>query len=167
MKPERKVYDRGALLSHKTTTHIPATAKIRPTQDHIVVEPLDGCMSAIVLVATETKPLRGIVRAVGPGIYPKQYDHPDKHKRTKMWQSKRFRPTEVRVGDEVELGGAEIGGYSFQTFYWGKKLMLMATERDVAAIHESETERLKEAARRREKIAANTSEWDSYWHETR
>jgi co-chaperonin GroES (HSP10) len=131
-----KTFSRGAELSHKTTTFIPADAKIRPTQDHIVVEPLDGVLSSIIEVIHECKPLKGTVLAVGPGIYPKKYDHPDKHKRTKYWDGKRFRPTEVKVGDVVELGGLDIGGYAFQTFYWGEKLCLMAQERDVAAVHE-------------------------------
>jgi hypothetical protein len=81
------------------------------------------------------KPLRGLVKAVGPGCYPKRYDHAEKGKRTKMWDSKRLRKTEVKVGDVVELGGSEIGGYSFDSFYWGETLHLMCREEDVAGIH--------------------------------
>lgn len=142
MKAERKVFDRGALLSHKTTTHIPAHCKIRPINDQILVEPLDGCLSSIVYIASETKPLKGIVRAVGPGMNHKKYRDKDglptndRAKRRSFVWSKYFQRTQVRVGDEVELGGLELGGYSFQTLYHGDKLMLMATERDVAAVHE-------------------------------
>ncbi len=74
----------------------------------------------------------------GPGCYPKKYDHRDKHKRTKTWDSTRLRPTEVKVGDTVELGGLNIGGYAFDSFYHGDKLMLIAREEDVCGIHESE-----------------------------
>jgi co-chaperonin GroES (HSP10) len=129
-------YSRSAELSHKTSTHVPRGAKIRPLRDHIIVEPTDGSLSAIIEVVHECKPLRGIVRAVGPGHYPKKYDHREKNKRTKMWDSKHFQPTEVKVGDQVELGGLDIGGYSFQTLYWGTKLMLVCREADVAAVRQ-------------------------------
>jgi hypothetical protein len=137
-KAESKRYARGSRLTADTITRIDASAKIRPTFDHIVVEPLDACISSIIEVVNESKPVRGIVRAVGPGHYPKRYDHPDKHKRKKTWDSKHFRDTEVKPGDIVELGGGEIGGYSFQTFYWGDRIHLIASERDVAAIHTAE-----------------------------
>jgi co-chaperonin GroES (HSP10) len=130
-----KRFARGSRLGAETLTHIPAKTKIHPTFDHIIVEPLDACISSIIYVINEDRPIRGIVRAVGKGIYEKKYDHPDKHKRTKTWDSKAFRPTEVKVGDTVELGGSEIGGYAFQTFYWGDRIHLICSERDVAAIH--------------------------------
>lgn len=132
---EPKRYERGSRLGADTITSIPATASIRPTMDHIVVEPIDNYFSSVIYVADETRPLKGIVRAVGPGTYPKRYDHPEKHKRSRMWDSKCFRKTEVQVGDVVELGGKEIGGYAFQSFYWGDRVHIIATERDVAAIH--------------------------------
>jgi co-chaperonin GroES (HSP10) len=134
---DRKSYSRGVEMSQKTITTIPADAKIRPTQDHIVVEPLETTLSNIIVILNEHKPVRGTVLAVGPGIYPKRYDHPDKQRRTKFWDGKTFRPTEIKVGDVVNLGGLEIGGYAFQTFYWGSKLCLMAQERDVALVEES------------------------------
>ena len=100
----------------------------------MIVEPLDVIHSAYIIVFDTSKPLRGRVKAIGPGTYPKLYDHRDKHKRTKTWDSYRFRPTEVKVGDIVQLGGAEIGGYSFEQFYWGGKLHIHCTERDVCGI---------------------------------
>ena len=132
---DRRSYSPSAELTHKTTTHIPAGTKIRPLRDVIIVEPLGVAYSAIIDVVHETKPLKGIVKAVGPGHYRKHYDHPEKHKRTKTWDSKHLTPTEVKVGDIVELGGAEQGGYAFDTFYWGDILHLIATERDVCGIH--------------------------------
>lgn len=133
MTIERKTFSRGAELSHKTTTYIPAEAKLRPLRDVIIVEPLDGVVSAIIHIIEERKPVRGIVRAVGPGVYPIRYDHSDKHRRTKMWHSKAFRRTEVKIGDIVELDVVRAQG--MQTFYHGDKLHLLAREEDVAGVH--------------------------------
>jgi hypothetical protein len=135
LKAESYRYQRGAALPTRTITHIPANATVRPLRDWIAVEPLEVNFSDLLLVAHEMKPLKGIVKAVGPGTYPKRYDHPEKHKRTKMWDSTRFRPTEIKVGDVVELGGKEIGGYAFETFYWGDVLHLMCREEDIAGVH--------------------------------
>jgi len=131
---DSKVFSRGAELSHKTTTHIPADAKIRPLRDQIIVEPIDSAFSSIICVINECKPLRGVVRAVGPGVYPIQYDHAEKHRRTKMWWGKKFRPCDVKVGDIVNFGGIERGGIPFQCIYWGDKICLIAREEDVCAI---------------------------------
>jgi co-chaperonin GroES (HSP10) len=128
----------GVRIGNETNTFVAAEAHIRPLRDQIIVEPLDWKPSKIILIAGDKrKPLRGIVRAVGPGIYPKQYDGP-KGRRTKSWDSKHFRPCDVKVGDTVELGGLEIGGYLFQTFMWGHTEMVICREADVAVIVESE-----------------------------
>ncbi len=130
---------RSAQLNHDTITRLPATAQIRCLRDQIIVEPLIVVHSATIIVIERTKPLRGIVKAVGPGIWPRKYDRPEKHLRSKTWDSKVFRPCEVKVGDVVELGGSEIGGYAFQTFYWGDVLHLWAREEDVAVLSEDMT----------------------------
>lgn len=134
---------RSAHLSHDSLTCVPAEKSIRPLHDHIIVEPLPVDHSSILEVIEDTRPLRGIVKAVGPGHYPKRYDHPDKHRRSKMWQSKTFQPTEVKVGDVVELGAAqETRGYNFQTFLWGDKVHVICSERDVAGVAEPEFYRI-------------------------
>lgn len=134
MQPELMQHSRGARFGGETLTQIGADEKIRPLRDNLVVEPEDVVYSRYIVVNVRTKPLRGIVKAVGPGIYPKCYDHPEKHKRTKMWDSKVFRPIQVKVGDRVELGGGEIEGYAFEQFWWGDTLHLWCSERDVAGI---------------------------------
>lgn len=126
----------GARSGGETLTFIPADQRIRPLRDQIVVEPLDVIYSRYLIVDHRSKPLRGRVLAVGPGHYPKQYDHPEKHKRTKTWDSKRFQPTEVKPGDIVELGGSEIGGYAFEQLQWGDKRVLICREADVAGIED-------------------------------
>lgn len=126
--------ERSARLSHDGNTYVLAEAKIRCLRDHIIVEPLDVPHSKVLEIVENTRPVRGIVKAVGPGHYPKRYDHPEKHRRTKMWDSSAFQPTEVKVGDVVELGGIEFKGYSFQTFLWGDKTHLICREADVSGV---------------------------------
>lgn len=143
-----KTFSRGAELSHKTTTFVPAEAKLRPLRDQLIIEPLDGDLSSILIVIHERKPVTGIVKAVGPGIYLPQYAagwppvwypthaSPPKGKRTMVRESKIFRPTVVKVGDKVDLGGHNTGGYAFDTFYWGDRLHLFnVREEDVTFIY--------------------------------
>ena len=140
---------RSARVSHDSSTTIPASAKLRPLRDQLIVEPLNRVHSSVIVTHEDTKPLRGIVKAAGPGHYPKVYDHPDKHRRTKMWDSKVFHPTQVKVGDVVELGGADLGGYSFQTLRWGDVDHIICREMDVSGIVDGMTadEAREEAAR--------------------
>lgn len=134
---------RGGELSYSSTTYIPPDQAIRCLHDFIVVEPLDVEHSKILTVIEHTKPLRGIVRAAGPGHYPLCYDHPDKQKRTKMWRSTTFQPTQVKVGDVVELGAVKVDGrvigYSFQQIMWGSKMHIMCREADVSGIVDDST----------------------------
>jgi hypothetical protein len=135
---------RSGELSYASTTYIEPTAAIKPMHDYIVVEPLGVEHSKILTVIEHTKPLRGIVKAVGPGHYPLCYDHPEKSKRKKMWRSKVFQPTQVKVGDVVELGAVKIEGrmvgYSFQQIYWGNTMHIMCREADVSGIVINEQE---------------------------
>ena len=128
---------RGGELSASSLTYIAPDAQIRPLHDHIVVEPLGIEHSKILLVVDNIKPVRGIVKAVGPGHYPLRYDN-EKGRRTKMWRSSTFQPTQVKVGDIVELGAVNIdghiSGYSFQQIMYGTKMHIICREADVAGI---------------------------------
>ncbi len=127
--------DRSAELSQQSGTRVEAHQKIRPLRDQIIVEPLPIEHSQTLEVYEYGKPVRGIVKAVGPGHYPKIYDHPDKHKRTSMRDSKTFLPTQVKVGEIVELGSPQgMRGYAFQQIMWGDKMHIICSERDVAAV---------------------------------
>lgn len=123
----------GVRIGNESHESFPAETKFRCLRDQIILEPLDWEPSKIIKVIYHGKPLRGIVKAVGPGCYPKLYDGP-KGKRTKQWDSKVFRKTEVKVGDTVELGGLEIKGYLFQTIWWGGVEHVIAREDDVALV---------------------------------
>lgn len=138
--------ERSARITHDSSTSIPAEAKIRPLRDQIIVEPLNVVHSKVIVTREDTKPLRGIVKAVGPGHYPKVYDHPDKHQRTKMWDSEVFQPIAVKVGDVVELGGAEFRGYSFQNLYWGDVLHIICREADVSGVLDQTADEARQEA---------------------
>ena len=125
---------RSARITHESSTAIPADAKLRPLRDQIIVEPLAVVLSKVIVTVEKTKPLRGIVKAAGPGHYPKLYDHPDKHKRTKTWDSTVFQPMSLKVGDVVELGGYELRGYAFQTLMWGGVKHVICREADVSGV---------------------------------
>ena len=125
----------GTRVGNETVTSISGTAQIKPLRDHVVIEPLEWEPSSVIKVVYRGKPLRGIVRAIGPGHYRKMYDGP-KGKRSKSWDSKHFTPSDLKVGDTVELGGLEIRGYLHQTFRWGGKEMIMCREADVAIVYD-------------------------------
>ena len=120
----------GVRLGNELLEFIPANSKIRPLRDVIVVEPLPANE---VLQIPGWKTIRGKVLAVGPGHYEKKYDGP-KGKRTKTWDSTHFTPCDVRVGDLVELGGKEIGGFLHTTVRWGRKEVVICREADVCGI---------------------------------
>jgi len=123
----------GTRLGNECFDAIPAHIKVRPLRDQLIVEPIPWPFSDIIEVVYTGRPLRGKVKAVGPGTHPKKYNGP-KGKRTKSWNSSYFRPTDVKVGDIVQLGGLGIDGYLFQTFRWGDKEMLICAENDVTCI---------------------------------
>lgn len=139
----------GVRIGNEMNVFLPAETKLRCIGDRIIVEPLDWKPSTIIFVAGyEGKALRGIVRAVGPGCYPIQYQDAEtgrwsfsvpKGRRKAMRPSKAFRPCDLKVGDIVELGGLEIGGFLHPTIMWGHKEVVLCREEDVAGVAEQET----------------------------
>lgn len=125
--------ERSVRLGNECFDSLPASAKLRPLRDQIIVEPIPWPFSDIIEVVYTGRPLRGRVLAVGPGHYRKLYDGP-KGRRTKTWDSKYFTPCDVKKGDIVQLGGLDMGGYLFQTIRWGKKEVVICSERDVTGI---------------------------------
>lgn len=116
--------------------------QIRLLGDRILLKPLAWEPSKILEVVRFGRALRGAVMAVGPGHNPLKYRKVNGKKL--MDYSKRFRPTEVRVGDIVELGGLNIfdgKGYEFPEVLVGTERMLIATERDVTMIVEGDVPR--------------------------
>ncbi len=121
----------GVRLDRTGTDVAPAHTTLRPLRDHIVVKPLEWKPSKIIHIAGDSrKPLRGVVVAVGPGVYPWRYNRD----RSKRWESRQFRPTEVKPGDTVELGGLENDGYSFPQVLIDNELHIVVREQDVCGI---------------------------------
>jgi hypothetical protein len=129
----QKLHERGSRLGGETLTWIPQGTKLKPLKDWMILEVEEFLYSRYLLVRRDKRPIVGRVLAIGPGTYPKRYDHPDKHKRTCTWDSKAFLPTETKVGDRVQVGG-EID-YAYEQFWWGDKLCLWCTERDVHFVY--------------------------------
>jgi hypothetical protein len=123
----------GSRIGHETYDSIPAYVKLRPIHDKLIVEPIPYPFSEIIEVAYSGRPLRGRVLAAGPGRFPIKYNGP-KGKRTKSWESRVFRPNEVKVGDIIQIGGREIGGYLNLMFQWGDRQVFQCREEDVTVV---------------------------------
>lgn len=109
------------------------TGKLRMVKDKLLLKPLDWDASSIIIALRSGRPVRGIVVAIGPGCYPKLYNRD----RSKCWDSKVYRPTQVGVGDIVELGGLNVfdgQGYSFQEVIYEGIKHLICSEKDVAVV---------------------------------
>jgi co-chaperonin GroES (HSP10) len=105
--------------------------------DRILLKPLDWDASKTIIAIRHGRPVRGEVVAVGPGIHPvsKRTNLPNGQKRVDF--SKRFRPTEVKVGDIVELGGLnqfDGQGYQFPEVVVNGHTHIVVTERDVCGV---------------------------------
>ncbi|MDE2104108.1 MAG: hypothetical protein KGL39_43120 [Patescibacteria group bacterium] len=124
----------GIRLESEENNFIAPTEKLRPLRDQIIVRPLQWEPSRTIQIAGDTRgTLRGEVVAVGPGTYPWCYSKD----RSKRWESKQFRPTQVKVGDIVELGGLEIDGYLFQKIVIGNELHVICREEDICGIRDN------------------------------
>jgi co-chaperonin GroES (HSP10) len=123
----------GVRIGNETVSSIAESERIRPLRDTLLVEPLEWNASKVIWAAWHGKTIRGRVLDVGPGVYPKRYNG-GKGQRTKSWDSKAFRPCDVKKGDVVHLGGLELGGYLHTTVRWGNKTVVVCREEDVAGI---------------------------------
>lgn len=115
--------------------HVRADENIRPLRDNIVLKPLDWDASQVILAVRTGRPVRGQVIAAGPGCYPKIHAKD----RSSFRYSDVFRPTEVEVGDVVELGGLNAydgRGYVFTEIVWGNDLCIQCSEQDVAVVRD-------------------------------
>ena len=121
----------GVRIERKAHDFVEASERIRPLRDYCVVRPLEWNPSRTIQIAGNTRrTLRGTVTAIGPGCYPKRYNKD----RSKSWDSKAFRRTQVRVGDVVELGGLEIDGYDFPQVSIGNELHIICREEDLCGV---------------------------------
>ena len=110
---------------------------IRLLGDRILLRPLEWDASKIIIAIRHGRPVRGEILAVGPGHNPIKY----RDGRSKMDYSKRFRPTQVRVGEIVELGWLNAfdgQGFQFQDVLYNGVKCIICTERDVAIVRDDE-----------------------------
>lgn len=109
---------------------------IKPLRDQIILEVLPLKLSETIIASFQGDSVRGRVKAVGPGTYPNR--HYRGKKDGKEWRhikaSSQFRPTEVKIGDIVQLGGMELGGYLWPHLQIDGKDCVVCTEKDVACI---------------------------------
>lgn len=118
---------------------------IRMMHDRILLKPMEWNgedvhgEGSLIQVVRNGRPLRGTVKAVGPGHNLIKYKTNAQGKRAQMDYSKRFRPTEVKVGDVVELGGLnqyDGKGYQFTEVIYNGELHLICSERDVCLVRD-------------------------------
>ena len=112
---------------------------LRMTGDRILLKPLDWDASKIVIAIRHGRPVRGEVIAVGPGHNPIKYKRNEKGPKGLMDYSRHFRPTEVKPGDIVELGGISVfdgKGYAFIEVIYNGTPHLICSERDVCIVRD-------------------------------
>lgn len=118
---------------------------IRMMHDRILLKPMDWNGAdvhgegSLIQVVRNGRPLRGTVKSIGPGHNPIKYKANAQGKKAQMDYSKRFRPTEVKVGDVVELGGLnqyDGKGYQFTEVIYNGELHLICFERDVCIVRD-------------------------------
>lgn len=113
---------------------------LRLLGDRMLVKPLDIHWSEHVIAVRKGRPVRGQVISVGKGEHPKRYQKDSIGNRKSYTLSQRFRPTEVKVGDIVELGGLNQFdglGYQFTEVIYNGEKHLICSEKDVAAVVEN------------------------------
>lgn len=131
-------------FERKITDIVPPGQTLRPLRDGILLEPLDWDPSHVIDLVRFGRPLRGIVKAVGPGAYRKSYLKNSEGQRCAVRETAAFIPTEVKPGDIVELGGLNIfdgEGYSFQDVMLDGKTHLLCREADVCGVDDAESHR--------------------------
>ncbi len=93
----------------------------RPSQDYLLVRPLEREHSETLAVITNEKHCRGIVLAAGPG------------KRDKRG---RIKPLDANPGDTIHFGDGNFDFYP--KFYEGNECLRIIQEADIAYIEERE-----------------------------
>ncbi len=129
-----KIQESGVTLDRKRLEFIPADATIKPIGDRMFVKPLPALTSSVLSVVHESKALRGVVLAVGPGYREKKRYRNSRGEVRAVGETGRITPTQVKVGDVVELGGLEIGGYNFPRVIVGHDECIICQEKDVAFV---------------------------------
>lgn len=142
----------GVRLGCRAVNFVAPEARLRPLRDQLIVKPLPLALSDRLRADWHGEVVRGRVIAAGPGCYPNIHSRGFKDGKPyhTIRESKVFRATEVRVGDVVELGGMELGGYLWPKVWCDGDWCVICREEDVAVLHEDERETEREVASRSE-----------------
>jgi hypothetical protein len=118
---------------------------LRMTSDRLLLKPLEwegedvhGKGSRLHVVR-HGRPVRGVVVAAGPGHFPVSKRTKLNDGRCRIEYSKHFRPTEVKPGDIIDLGGLNVfdgHGYAFTEVIYNGVKHLICQERDVAIVRD-------------------------------
>lgn len=124
-------------------------------REQIVVKVIEFGYSDILVETYRGEPVKGQVVATGPGRH--RWRHYRGVKDGKSYhtikESAHFTPTDVKVGDIVELGGLERNGIPFLQVKMDGALHLVLSEQDVAIVHEDSRETRQTAAQARNRVA--------------
>lgn len=125
-------------LSDTSLNFIHPGRRIRPLRDQLIVKPVPLTLSKKIAAQWRGEPVKGIVIAAGPGCYPNIHERGmrDGKPYRSVRQSKVFRPTEVKVGDVVHLGGMELGGYLWPKLWAEGGWCVICREADVAVMED-------------------------------
>jgi hypothetical protein len=130
----------GVRLKDKSLNFV--QGQIRPLREKLVIRPLSPALSQTIAADWNGEAVRGEVVAAGPGTYPRI--HEKGFKDGKPWRTVRdlaaFRPCDVKVGDIVQLGGMELGGYLWPHILINGIDHILCSEQDVAGIEYDGTE---------------------------
>lgn len=124
----------GVRLADKSLNFV--TGQIKPLRDQLIVKPLPPHLSQTIHASWNGEAVRGEVIAAGPGKYPNIHTrfYKDGKEVRQVRQSTQFRPTQVKPGDIVQLGGMEIGGYLWNHIIVDGDDCILCTEQDVTFI---------------------------------
>jgi hypothetical protein len=130
----------GVRFHDRAVNFVTPAQRLRPLGDQLIVKPTPPDHSRHVKTDWRGEPLRGVVIAAGPGCYPNLHARGmrDGKPYHTIRQSKVFRPTEVKIGDLVELGGLELGGYLWPKVWAQGDWCVICREQDVAILHETD-----------------------------
>jgi hypothetical protein len=112
------------------------SGEVRPLREKLVIRPLPPVLSQTIAANWNGEAVRGYVVAAGPGTYPNI--HEKGFKDGQPWRRvrtlKAFRPNDVKVGDIVQLGGMELGGYLWPHISIDGVDHILVSEQDVCGV---------------------------------
>ena len=126
----------GVKLERKAFDYLPVGTRFRPLRDQIIVKVLPLKLSDTIHAEWGGGAVRGEVIAAGKGHYPNIHKRGQRDGKDfrEIRSGTYFRPTEVRVGQIVHLGGMENGSYIWPKVMIGPDEHIICTERDVCGI---------------------------------